>query len=696
MGWSLPSDLSASLQSVLASTPNRGSMHVFLGDPMSDGGDKTTVEPGNSYSPGVFTCGVSVWIHVDGRWYCPDLLDPAKLAWGFEEPSGSAADRASRADSFAPVLVAAWNAGSVSVVHRLVHEGSSKPGEFGTDYSTLDMRVADRSDDVVLCVVVRGVGPAGGVIASITARPGVEGAVFLDVDRNVYLVPDSPPDDIFVGAGDPTPVGPWGALAYHLLPGANSVAFSTPHVFGTHSYGAVGIDRLAGTNRRRDGRSTAAEAIERARSGWSRAVTTSVFAPDPRITTVWNHAAFHILSAMERGLPRIGAVNYPVFWIRDGVIVLRALDMIGRSDLARIGADYLAPLYHSGGFGAESDGPGEGIWALVRHALITRDAGWLESVFSHIEARVAIIGSMISATEPLYAITENRIPGRVNNPWTNLLCLPSEGGVIRGRMDWHAPDFYINCWAYSGLSLAAVAARTIGRDELGGRWERDAADLQRAIGATLLPGYGNERDPAVAPYPSGAFSDAPETLVTRFADWYRSHRFSEDGGRVAERLWTYFEAAQAHNALLLGQNDEAWVSIDGLLAPHAPWDVSAFVEGPPNGNERLPFRNDTGSVGWLRSDTAVAGNMPHNWTSAEMINLIRDLFVVEQRDGLLIGAGIPRRWFVPGATFGIKDAATDLGPCSYTVTVDADGRATVRYSGPSARTAAFPCTWEDT
>jgi len=31
---------------------------------------------------------------------------------------------------------------------------------------------------------------------------------------------------------------------------------------------------------------------------------------------------FHMISAMEAGMPRIGAVNYPVFWLRDGVIML--------------------------------------------------------------------------------------------------------------------------------------------------------------------------------------------------------------------------------------------------------------------------------------------------------------------------------------------------------------------------------------
>ena len=39
---------------------NRGKTHLFLGDALSNGIDKTVVEPGNAFSPGLWTLGISL------------------------------------------------------------------------------------------------------------------------------------------------------------------------------------------------------------------------------------------------------------------------------------------------------------------------------------------------------------------------------------------------------------------------------------------------------------------------------------------------------------------------------------------------------------------------------------------------------------------------------------------------------------
>ena len=62
---------------------NRGKAIIFLGSPLSDGCDKTTVEPGNVYSPGVWTCGVSVWIETDDGLCTPDMLPDDGIEWTF-------------------------------------------------------------------------------------------------------------------------------------------------------------------------------------------------------------------------------------------------------------------------------------------------------------------------------------------------------------------------------------------------------------------------------------------------------------------------------------------------------------------------------------------------------------------------------------------------------------------------------------
>jgi hypothetical protein len=257
-------------------------------------------------------------------------------------------------------------------------------------------------------------------------------------------------------------------------------------------------------------------------------------------------------------------------------------------------------------------------------------------------------------------------------------------------MDFHSPDFYINCWAAAGLRLAAEAARHAADPARGDPWASRAVEVDALIATHLLSGYGNPRDPIVAPYPTGALASQRDELAGKLASWYRLNRVTPEGLRNPEPLWTYFEAAQAHNAFLLGLREESWTSMRGMLAMAGSWDVGAFIEGKPNGWEMLPFGNGADRRGWLDRTRALGGNMPHNWTSAEVLTWIRDALVTEDDDGLVLGLGVPAEWMRPGTRFGVKDMPTDRGRVSYTVTISPQGVPGLDYRGPSPYRLALP------
>jgi hypothetical protein len=661
-----PAAIQSELRALMAlarRTANRGRTHIFLGHPLSDACDKTTVEPGNSYSPGVWTCGVTLWFRLDGEWRSHELLPDHAIAWTLiAEPGGP------------PVAESRYTLDGLAVRHRLVHLGGE--GSQGVDFNEVEVAAAG-AVDAVCAVVVRDVGPAGAKLTDASWQPGENTLV---IKGGPQLAPESQPTAVEVFPAEGEWDSPAAALAFEVRAGTGAVwtlRFRTVHAFAGRPLG----DWYCAPPARAAIRTS--DAWARAAADWDAALPARVFAPDPRVALGWERCAWHVLAAMENGLPRIGAVNYPIFWLRDGVIILRALDLMGRGDLARIGNDYLAPLLFSGGFGAEADAPGEGIWALVSHARITGDRDWETQVFPDIRKRVDWILRMLRAAKPLRAMTENRIPFTQHTPAGNVVCLPANNGLIHGRMDWHAPDFYINCWAVAGLRLAAESAARLGRDDLAGAWTKESEQVDGLIARHLLSAYGNVRDPAVAPYPSGALAVQREALAAAFDNWFRKNRLTPEHARKPEPLWTYFEAAQAHNAILLGLREEAWTSIRGMLAADGPWDVAAFIEGKPTGHELLPFGNGANRRGWLNVERALGGNMPHNWTTAEMLTLLRDVFVVEEAGGLTLGAGVPREWIAPEARFGVRNLPTDFGMVSYTVTFDRACSPQIDYHGPS-------------
>jgi hypothetical protein len=312
------------------------------------------------------------------------------------------------------------------------------------------------------------------------------------------------------------------------------------------------------------------------------------------------------------------------------------------------------------------------------------DRVWLQEIFPHIQRRVGYTRQMLIAKEPLRMWVENRTTCAYNSPASSLVCLPAQNGCIHGRMDWHSPDFYINCWALAGFRQAAWVAGQLGESNLAAAWLAEAEMLERNVAVHLLPNYGNDRDPAVVPYPTEALIQTAslDILKREFTAWFQANRLDEAGQRRPEKLWTYFEAAQIHNAIRLGYKDLAWAALDGMLADAVhPWNVAAWVEGMPGGNEYLPFGNNAGACGWLSSQDALGGNMPHNWTSAEIIALLRTIFVHEDGDILLLGAGVPPGWFAPGSRFGVCNMPTRFGMVSYTVNVDADGKPGLDYEG---------------
>ena len=367
---------------------------------------------------------------------------------------------------------------------------------------------------------------------------------------------------------------------------------------------------------------------------------------------------------MENGLPRSGTAEYPAFEMRNDALVLRALDVMGRADLGRAGCDALAPLTFIGGFKAAADAPAKDLWALVSHAQITQDFAWLAPHFGQIKRRVEWLERLADADAPARRVGENRPPPYAAMPGGNLRGPSAGNGLIRGRVEPPALDFSINCWAVAGFRLAAEAADALGHGGLARAWTDRADRLEDALAEYLLPAYGNERDPIVTPYPTGVLSGRRTDLRAKFETWFHTRRPG-------------FEAALVHNAFRLGLDDLAWTALVGLLdkGGTASWDVSAFGEGLPGGS---------GGVcrGWRNSQASPAGSMPHGWTAAGWILLLRDLFVRDDGSRLLLGPHIPRAWRLPGAQFGIRDLPTRFGLVSYLATVGDAGEVDLEYEGP--------------
>jgi hypothetical protein len=610
----------------------RGDTHVILGVPNSIEAFKTPVEPGNSFSPGPGTYGVSAWVRTRGKLHAPEKMPLSELEWSF---------RGERV----PALRSSWVADGIQVVSTLFTDGDVERSDLWDHLSVEIQNPTSDERELSVYLVLRSFGAAGGPVRSLALRDRtvlVNGAplVFADREPNAFgavSYEDARTDiSVLLERGElpasrevSDPSG-WasGALEYtaRLGPGERARYGFSFHLHAGHwmlkdlssAAGPVDID----------GRLAELEA------DWASRIPIRLDLPDPRFARAFFAQLMHLSMFTVADQPRITPVSYPIWWLRDGAYVVQALDKGGLSQWAGCACRGMAARDAFGGFGAEGDGPGEGIWILSEHYLLTADRSYLEEIYPHVVRKAELIARMRRAEGPIKQFAEYVIPKCMLEPNLDVLCVTAKNGLIQGRMDHHFPLFWVNGFAYLGLRRAALCARALGRD--GSAFDREADMLREALVRYAAEAFGkNDRDVTSALWPTG-WADKDDPVVReRFEAFW--NRVRCPGGRFTpETSWTYFEAGQAHNRLLLGERDRAWKSIEHFLANHTAPGLFTYPEAT-DGNTSMLWKR---TRGWDDIEYVT----PHGWTAAELFLLLRDCLAREDGDKLVIGSGIPSAW----------------------------------------------------
>ena len=269
-------------------TRNHGIQHMFMGDPLSDGCDKTTVEPGNQFSPGIWSCGISVWVQTNEGIYCPDIMDVDKIEWNLDPQC-------------MPVIFSRYRAGNVYVENRLTHLGMEGSG--GVDYCAVKLS-AEKPQNLQIYLVVKDIGPSGGKIHTLNWDKEQQ---CLTVNNSIVLLSETSPKSVELIEADDNYDSFMAVLMYEVSLGASKLAeilFRVAHGF-KDTFFTEEIPR----SKRYDA-ITVSQGFQLACDEWEKSFPAKLMCGDTRLVAAWENSIYHILSAMELGLPRIGAVNY--------------------------------------------------------------------------------------------------------------------------------------------------------------------------------------------------------------------------------------------------------------------------------------------------------------------------------------------------------------------------------------------------
>lgn len=356
-----------------------------------------------------------------------------------------------------------------------------------------------------------------------------------------------------------------------------------------------------------------------------------------------------VLHAPDEVYP--GPYTYKRFWFRDAAFILNAILALGDVERVRRALRQFAPRQRRDGYflsqEGEWDSNGEALWSYHRFCALTGEPP-LEEWFTAIERGARWI-------------VRKRLPSQSKLPQAGLLPAGFSAEHLGPNDFYYWDDF----WAVAGLRSAAelVAERS---PDFSAECRREADDLFAAIERSIPSGPQRRFPLAIPASPlrrmdSGAIgsivADYPLQLVTpgdprilATADYLRDHSSFEGGffqNMIHSGINAYLTLHLAQVRLRAGEVEAAWALIDcvaNLASPTGQWP------------EAIHPRTKGGCM----------GDGQHIWAAAEWALMLRACFVREERDELVIAAGVRDVWWHGGvASFG--PTLTAHGPVSVQV-----------------------------
>ncbi len=379
--------------------------------------------------------------------------------------------------------------------------------------------------------------------------------------------------------------------------------------------------------------------------------------PDPHYRFLYDAAVTSlILHSPDDAYP--GPYTYKRFWFRDAVFIINALLSVGLTDRARRAIDRFFGRQTALGYfrsqEGEWDSNGEVLWLLDRYRRFCGEplpAGWHDPI-----------------DRAARWISRKCLPESPQTPHAGLLPAGFSAEHLGPNDYYYWDDF----WSVAGLRAAAAmledsdatAARRC-RDSAGrlhGAIERSLASCAQRLGRPAMPAAPYRRLDAgaigsiVAGYPLQQ-QEARDPRLTDCVEYLLDHCFVDDAFfqdmiHSGQNAYLTLQVAQ----VLLRAGDPRYIELMDAVARLAS----------PTGQWPEAIHPQTGG--------GCMGDGHHVWASAEWVLMLRNCFLREEGDCLVLASGIPARWLASGEVLSFGPAPTAFGALSVRLEPADDGQ----------------------
>jgi hypothetical protein len=381
---------------------------------------------------------------------------------------------------------------------------------------------------------------------------------------------------------------------------------------------------------------------------WTRACSgvAELKVPDERIKFLYDSAVRTlVLLSADEIVP--GPYTYRRFWFRDACLMMNALIAIGLAGrCGRILAGFPARQLTSGYFRSQDgewDSNGQVLWILDRYLALTGERlsdAWLRAVGKAVQW-----------------IDRKRVRNGDDSFHAGLLPAGFSAEHLGPNDHYYWDDF----WSEAGLRAAGRIYERLGRGDEARRATALAEDLRQAIDRSIarLPAWRSLAGIPASPYrriDAGAVGSlvadyplqlyppgAPLVMATveaLLAKCFLRGGFFQDVIHSGLNAYLTLDIAQT----LLRAGDQRFrglvETVTGLASPTGQWPEAIH---PLTGGGCM-------------------GDGQHGWAAAEWVMMIRNLFVREEDDRLIIGSGLFREWLETEGELSLGPTLTWWGP----------------------------------
>jgi hypothetical protein len=402
--------------------------------------------------------------------------------------------------------------------------------------------------------------------------------------------------------------------------------------------------------------------------------------PDAGIQALVDSSIRNIWQAREikKGLTafQVGPTCYRGLWIVDGAFLLEAATILGAGEQARNGVAYELTHQKDDGrievmknFSKEN---GIVLWTCARHAQLTQDKAWLESVWPKLQRVAAHIRTLRQQT------LTNDVPQ------DDGLVPPGfpDGGIGGVHAEYTNPY-----WNLLGLRAFVEAARWLGKSDETVAWQKEYDNFLAAFrrsaardmktdpqGHRYLPIRMDGQDLPQrgqwgfchAVYPGQVFAKDDPLVAGNMAMLAATERegMVYGTGWDATGIWNYFASFYAHAWLWQGDGRKVaqiLYAYANHAAPVLDWREEQSLRGEK-------FKK--------------VGDMPHNWASAEFIRLVVHLLALDRGNELHLFEGLPAAWTQPGMVTKLNGICTPFGKLTLELKIAKDGKTAALHVEP--------------